>query len=217
MNRHHWLGAWVTGFLIAVGPAGVHADDDAEVKALVLKLKHKDAKERAQAVDDLCSMGKEAKSAVPALIELNKDKDWYVRTRVAMALGAIGKDLKGEGPECAAIIKTLTAALKDTKAPDSDRFEVLQEILKALGEIGSREEGGHGKTVVAAVMPLLKHQGGFVRGKAADALADCKDHAQAAVPMLVEMLKDKDDYAKKSAISALREIDPETAKKHGIK
>jgi HEAT repeat protein len=216
MNLH----CWVTGFVVAIVPlvavtAG-SADDDAEIKALVLKLKHEDPKERAQAADDLCSLGKEAKPALPALLELNKDKDWYVRSRMAMALSAIGKDLRGEGPEVAAAVKLLMNALKDTKAADNVRFEVLQEILKALGEIGSREEGGHGKTVVAAVIPMLKHQDGFVRGKACDALQDCKDHAKAAVPRLVEMLRDSHSYAKNSAIQALREIDPETAKKYGI-
>jgi HEAT repeat protein len=220
MKSHRWISLALS--LLTVAPlaalGGELTDDDQEVRQLVQKLKSKDAKERAQAADDLSSIGKEAKSAVTALIELNKDKDWYVRTRAVMAMGAIGKDLKGQGPEAMAIVRVLLESLKDTKAADNERFEVCQEILKALGEIGSREEGGHAKTIVPAVLPLLKHKDGFVRGKAADALSEseCKDHAKAAVPTLVQMLKDSHDYPRKSAIQALREIDPETAKKHGI-
>src|SRR5262245_31784235 len=102
MNRQHWMSACVLGFVVVAAPPvalGGERPDDQEVQQLVQKLKSKDLKERAEAADELCSIGKEAKAAVPALIELNMDKEWYVRTRAVMAMSAIGKDLKGEGPK----------------------------------------------------------------------------------------------------------------------
>lgn len=192
------------------------ADEDEDVKKLVPKLKSKDVKERTQAAEDLGSIGKEAKAAVPALIELNKDKDFNVRVAMMQALGAIGKDLKGQGPEVAAIVKMMLESLKDTKAADNERCFVCQEALKSLAEISRQDDSPHVKTVVAAAMPLLKHKQGEVRAKAAELMQDCKDHSKAAVPALVQMLKDPEDIARKSAVQALREIDPETAKKHGI-
>ena len=219
MNTHRWQVSLILVLALAApltAWAGAFEDEEKDVKKLVQKLKSKDAKERSDAASKLGVIGDEAKSAVPALIELNKDKDWFVRACAMHSLGEIVKNLKSQDPEVKATLKALLDALKDTKAPDNDMFQVCKEILGSLGEIAEQEDAAHAKVIVPAVLPFLKHKDPGVRGGAAETLGDCKEHAKAAVPSLVQMLRDPDDEVKKFAASALKDIDPATAKKYGI-
>jgi HEAT repeat protein len=61
---------------------------------------------RANAAMALQQIGRDARTAVPALIARLRDDDWNVRQHAAKALGAIG-------PEAAAAIPALEKAAKD--------------------------------------------------------------------------------------------------------
>jgi HEAT repeat protein len=56
-----------------------------------------------------------------------------------------------------------------------------------------------------------------VRGAAACSLEAFGAEAKGAVPALLELLKDKDEYARGTAAEALEQIDPEAAAKAGVK
>jgi HEAT repeat protein len=66
-------------------------------------------------------MGGEAKSAIPALMELLEDRDFFVRRTAAEALGQVG-------PEARAAIPALTKLLKDPN--------VRRTAAEALRKIG---------------------------------------------------------------------------------
>jgi HEAT repeat protein len=55
----------------------------------------------------------------------------------------------------------------------------------------------------------------MVRGISALALGSCGTDAKPAIPALIDLLKDKD--ARDCAALAIKEIDPETAVKAGLK
>lgn len=56
-----------------------------------------------------------------------------------------------------------------------------------------------------------------VRGAAASSLKAFGGEAEGAVPALLELLKDNDEYARGVAAKALEQIDPEAATKAGVK
>jgi len=75
--------------------------------------------------------------------------------------------------------------------------------MAALGEIHARPE------LAVPVLPKALHDADpHVRGSAIG-LRDFGLDAKAAVPALLELLKDENSYAKGMAVAALREIAPE--------
>ncbi|MFM7148831.1 MAG: HEAT repeat domain-containing protein [Gemmataceae bacterium] len=98
----------------------LHAED---VSLLARKLTSSDNEERRRAATELGELGKEAKPALPALIQATKDQDRYVRRFVAQAIGAIGPDAKDAVP-----------ALSDLLA--DEKPQVREAAVKALGKMG---------------------------------------------------------------------------------
>jgi HEAT repeat protein len=178
--------------------------------------KSKDPKQRAEAAERIGEIKDEAKSALPALLELNKDKEYEVRAKAIEGVGRIGEALKGKGPEVKAAMTVLLDALKDKKAPDNED-EVLLEVLRALGRITEEEQPMYAKTVATACMPFLKHKNPYVQGTTAGVMSDCGEAGKAAVPALIEIARSKESYAADGAREALRNLDPEAAKKAGIR
>ena len=186
------------------------------VTALIAALKDENEHVRESAADVLGDIGPEAKAAVPALIEALKDKVEGVRWSAAAALGRIGPEavpaliaaLKDEnehvrdsaadvlgdiGPEAKAAVPALIEALKDKV--EGDRWSAAA----ALGRIGPE--------AVPALIAALKDENEHVRDSAADVLGDIGPEAKAAVPALIEAIKDDD--IRWSAENALGEIGPE--------
>jgi HEAT repeat protein len=77
---------------------------------------------RPRAIEVLDSIGRKAQSAVPVLIRLLRDKDPWVRSRAARALGKIGD-------------KAATPALLTTLTTDGN-YDVRRRAATALGELG---------------------------------------------------------------------------------
>jgi HEAT repeat protein len=170
-------------------------------------LSGEDVVERQGAVLALAKFGP---PAVPALAHALDDKQLVnVRLWAAHALGKIGAKAEGAVPR-------LEAALKDPSGL------VRVEAALALWRIGQYKEA------VPALIKELKDADPGVRSRAAEMLGAIGPPAKKAVPGLVEGLKDPGVMVKgrpegdtlvpvREAMGrALKKVDPETAKKHGI-
>jgi HEAT repeat protein len=68
----------------------------------------------------------------------------------------------------------------------------------------------------------LTNQFADVRNEAANCLTQtfskqCSEQCKQAIPLLVKLLNDPDEHVRMNATNELKEIDPEAAKKAGIK
>jgi HEAT repeat protein len=185
----------------------------------VEQLKSGGAYERQEAVLALHELGP---GAVPALAEaLLKEKE-VVNVRIWAAWG-----LRLNGPAAKAAVPQLKAALQD------DLYLVSIEAAKALWVISKD------KTTIPSVVKFLKSKNAGIRWSAAEHLGWFGPSAKEAVPALLEALKDTGVVemtdkgkvvggkrvhriveirsVKTAAGKALKRIDPEAAKKAGVK
>ena len=179
----------------------------ADVSKLVADLKNNDSDVRRAAAKSLAEMGPDAKSAAPALIRtLKNDKDLFVRRFAAQALGDIEANPKTAVPALAAVLK------------QNDQKELAEAAVTSLGKMGP-----------PAVPPLIdalknktaapkKEKGkkkgpaptdptALVRTKAAEALGNIGPPAKAAVPALIDSLRDAN--VRTEAAVALGNIGPD--------
>jgi HEAT repeat protein len=215
MIRIAWLAPWITLVALVV-PASLRANDEKSLDELILRLKSKDAEERVEAAEAIGRLETKAKSAIPALLELNKDKEFTVRLAAIDAIYEIAIPLKGKGPEVKKAVTVLAEGLRDKKLADNENFEALTRTMDVLSLI-AEQEPSYGKPVAAAIMPFLKHEVDIVRHFAISSLENLKDAAKPAVPTLIQMAKGDDEADREKALQALSVIDPEAAKKAGLK
>jgi HEAT repeat protein len=211
--------AWCPVAVIAafgMGPALAPAVDEKPLPELLKQLKSKDPEERIEAAKAIGDLREKAKSAIPSLLELNKDRESRVRYQAVEALYDICVNARGQGPEVKMAVTVLIASLKDKTAADNENFDVLCKVMDVLSLI-AEQEPSYGKPVATAVIPFLKHDVDVVRHFAVSALENLKDAAKPAVPRLIEMAKGKDEGDRDKALGALGVIDPEAAKKAGLK
>jgi HEAT repeat protein len=173
---------------VACCAAGAARADD--LTKLIADLKDKDSDVRRAAAKAIAEMGPDGKPASAALITaLKNDKDLFVRRFAAQALGDVGADPKTAVP-------ALASALKE-----DDKKELVEAALTSLGKMGA-----------PAVPPLIdavknkpaapkKDKGNkkgpapidhtsFIRTKAIEALGNIGPKAKAAVPALIDSLRD---------------------------
>ena len=144
------------------------------------------------------SLRETASNSVPALVQIYKEnRSSESRNAVVIALGNIGPTAEKAVP-C-----LLDAA---TNSDSSIRFNALI----ALGEIHARPE-----LVVPVLVAALRNRDDS-QIAAEDALGDFGADAKAAVPSLVELLKDERP-PRSFAAAALKRIDPEAATRVGMK
>jgi HEAT repeat protein len=166
--------------------------DKVALPALIALLRDADAGVRSIALTGLQQLSTEAEvdAALPAISELLKDQDRGVRLAAAEALWQISEDA---GPA----VPVLVEALEDK----DDRLR--SHAARILGEVG---------TAARAALPALravladKGAGAAVRIAAAEAVWRINADVRAAVPVLIEALKSKDDQRRSHAASVLREI-----------
>jgi len=147
--------------------------------------------ERRAAGRALGNIGREAKSAVPALIKALEDKDREVRDWATRALGCIGSEAQAAVPH---LIKTMK----------SDKSESVRwGAAHALGSIGPAA-----KEAVPALIEALKGEDAWLCHFAAQALGGIGPDAKKAVPALVEALNDYEYVIQVAAAQALGDIGP---------
>jgi hypothetical protein len=205
-------------------------DDLQEQRRLITALSaHKDARGEAARIV-LAPVGAQTKTAIPVFAEALKDEAAPVRAGAAAALYWIAL-------EAGAAVPALTAALAD------GHNRVRQFSGMALGRIGPAARssvpaliqllvdedarvraaatsalGGIGPDAAAGLVEALqKDKAARIRAAAAAALPTLLDRPPGAIPALIEALKDADAGVRAAAARALKKIDPQAAKKAGVK
>jgi hypothetical protein len=161
-----------------------------EERSLIGGLKAKGARLRQAAARTLAPAGGDTGVAVPALVEALQDQDSGIRTGAAAALCWIA-------PQARMAVPALVEALKDRDS------RVRRLSATALGGIGPAA-----RAAVPGLVRLLKDGEERVRGEAAWALAQIGPDARAAVPALLEVLADGDTGLQPRALFALGRIGP---------
>lgn len=138
------------------------------------------------------------KDAIPQLIEALKHSNEGARRNAAIALGWYEKDAEKAVPILVDLLK------------EKGRF-VRHDAAQSLWRIEKNP-----KALIVLIVDL-KHDIPDTRWNAARILGTLGKDAKEAVPGLVEALRDGDKEVREQAASALKKIDPDAAKKAGVK
>ncbi|MEG4231605.1 HEAT repeat domain-containing protein, partial [Microcoleus sp. Pol11C3] len=125
--------------------------------------------------------------AIPGLLKLLEDSDYFVRRSAADALGQIGDE------------KAIPGLLKLVE--DSDYF-VRRSAADALGKIGDEK-------AIPVLLKLVEDSESDVRSSAADALGKIGD--EKSIPVLLKLVEDSDYFVRRMAADALGKIGDEKA------
>ena len=87
----------------------------------------------------------------------------------------------------------------------------------ARGEVTEKDDAALFTEVLGRATEALEHKESRVRHAAATTLGRMGQAARPAVPALLEALQDKDEDVRRQAAAAVQAIDPEAAKKAGIR
>jgi HEAT repeat protein len=198
---------------------GSGAVDEADVPALIKKLESSDAMERAEAAEDLRTLGRKARPASAPLEKLLADSSHRVRVAAASALlllnpkdadslSVLKKALDASeattrrdalraiafaGPGASPLAEKIAALLTDKD--EAVRLAALQAI-SVLGPAAARTE--------RAVTLLLDDANLAI--DAADALGRIGPSAKAALPRLTKMLSAKDAPTRWAGVRAMSQI-----------
>ncbi len=145
-------------------------------------------------------LGASAKDAVPALVEIYKQRispDSEMAT--AWALGCIGPAAKKAIPQLLEAATNANTVLR-------------QCAIESLGRIRSEPE-----LSVPGLIRALDDADQQTRYEAANALSAFGTNATAAIPALVRIIKSHDKHIYRTAADALKAIDVEAAVKAGVK
>jgi HEAT repeat protein len=162
---------------------------------LVKLLSNPDAKAREAAARALGRMGVAARSARPALERVLKDPDAAVRSQAALALWAIDQDAE-------AALPVLTLVLKDLDT--ADRWEAVE----AIGTIGAEARPAI-RGIFEVLASALKDRDVRVRAQAARQLWRRERQAKVIVPLLRDVVTDRDLLARTMAVETLGELGAE--------
>ncbi len=160
------------------------------IPTLIDSLQDSDARQQALAAHTLSEIGPAAKQAIPVLLELLKHEDSTVRAAGANALGSMGR-------EAEPAVKPLLRALHD------DHHLVRWQSAAALPRIAPRN-----RELALALAGLLTDSQYLVRKAAAEALGEIGPAARAAVPALIQAMKNQDSR-RYEATTALGRIGPD--------
>jgi HEAT repeat protein len=152
----------------------------------------------------LIAIGPDAtRAAIPSFLRGTASPNVLVRKNAVMALSQVHD-------EPSLVVSTLAKSLND------NNVTIRVSAAWGLGAFG-REV----RQAISLAEPVLTQAlcdpDGTVRGTAACSLQHFGAEAKQAVPALLELLKDKDMYARGAAAGALEQIDPEAAAKAGVK
>jgi HEAT repeat protein/Tfp pilus assembly protein PilF len=204
----------------------------ADVPVLVRQLKDKHARVRAEAARHLTSLGVEARDALPALIQGLRDSDAKVRYRCVIALGGLWSGAES-GPDIEVAVPLLVELLKKkdedvyTRLRAVDALRMLgtgaRAALPSLNELVRDKKDPIRINALVAIMAVerpkptevpevirqLKDKDARVRAEAArrldlfGPLAKPSAELLAAIPALVEALRDPEAGVRKHCVSVL--------------
>ena len=131
--------------------------------------------------------GAKSGDAVPALMDGLKDGEKRLQPTLVRALGQVG-------PDAGAAVDALARLLKDEDANSR------RDVIVALGRIGPGA-----KAAIPALGEIMKEQDGRVRIDAASAVWSI-DKSDAALAVLLEAVRDRDEGIRRRALQALANV-----------
>lgn len=165
------------------------ADTKTRVRGFIGKLRDSNPKTRACAIRQLGYLGNDATSALPYVLTLfREDPNDGVRTNATGALWEIGPD------------STITVEEHLELIDNQDVYVRLYAafVLGYFKPVSSQE-----KAVIQALTHAVRDQDNTVRWVALKGLARLGPLAGAAVPVLLELLDDKDPAIRSAAVTTL--------------
>jgi HEAT repeat protein len=215
------------------------------VPPLIEALKDKEPRVRAAAASSLYDLGPAARASVPLLVQIlespappkkvDKLDERRVRSDAARALGGItrGTDMavkplvKRLSDEDSEVAEAAAIALGKIGPAAQGAIEPLREVLKrkddatmpvhAAAALARIDEGKYLKSSVALLAESLRDKRSFVRYHAVRALYDVGTAARDAAPALLELVNGEDKSLAQYAAGVLKSINPEAARKAGIR
>lgn len=148
------------------------------IAVIVELLKHEDNDIRYAAATALGNLGRDAKSAVPALVKSLKDRDEEVRLAAASALGEMKTDAKEAIP-------SLKELCKD------ENLRIRRTAVRSLGKMGP--------AAIPALAIMVKDKDRQVRIILASALAEMAQDTTDVVPPLLVLLQDEEATVRRFA------------------
>jgi hypothetical protein len=142
-------------------------------------------------------LGGDASNAVPALIDIfEKDISTDSMVHAGFALASLGSAAK---PAIPPLLRALT----------NSNLLVRKAAMTPLARIHDDPE-----KIVPVLIQCCQDTNRYISSMAIYGL---KDYGQLAVPTLVKLLSDPNQKTREAAAAALKQIDPETAAKAGVK
>jgi HEAT repeat protein len=157
------------------------------VPSLVVCLGNEEAREGA--IHALSQLGPKASQAVPTLVTMLGDKDFYERQFVIRALGNIGPSAKAAVP----------VLMKELEHKSYGNRSIAAESLGKIG-VGS-------PSVISGLSRLLNDKSPYVRESAAIALSRIGAPAKFTIPALLNLFADREEYVRVAAANAVAKID----------
>ena len=139
-------------------------------------------------LDAVFALSTVGRPAVPHMVELLNENDWWLRAAAADVLGDLGTTASDTVPHL-------------TRALDDEAEWVRRNAVEALGNIGPAAA-----EAVPALSRRLRDSESWIRHNAALSLAKIGPAAAEAVPALRKNIDDEDRYARANAAVALERI-----------
>jgi HEAT repeat protein len=199
-----------------------------EISAYLPQLRSSDKLVRRKAAEDLSRLGRDAKAALPYLVELLSDQHDDVRLAAVNAIGHIGNNAKEVSHE---LLKRFDDSNRDVRLRSAEAFawigQTSPEALSAIIELLQHDKAnvresaayciaGFNLDLTAASSQLRSildtDPSGQVRASAAYTLAKVSSRDGATVTALTKALTDKSLEVKLQVIESLAQIGPDYAK-----
>ena len=171
-------------------------------------------------------------SFLPALIKALNDTNEYVREDMALALSKFGPAAETAVPALAKALEDDSARVRITAAKalseiDNSQNAAVISVFKDVITNGNARDrhwaavylhkmDPKNTDIIPVFISSLTNEERGIRISAAYSLLPYGSQANAAVPVLLDMLKEPDSEVQKSARAALEKIDPEAVNKANV-
>jgi HEAT repeat protein len=209
----------------------VEPKEQAALAPLIRLLKDPDQAVRASAAGALGGI-EPRRSAVPALVGALDDEAPAVRNASAGALGVMGRDAEAAVPRLIAALKDSDGRVSSNAATALARVgPAAKAALPGLLDMWNTKDGGDRRRALSALVAIdpdgdktqavivaaLRSNDGGVQLAATSHCYRRGAKAKFAVPALLDLLKHEDEYSRETAAHTLKRVDPEAAKKAGVR
>jgi HEAT repeat protein len=192
--------------------ASIGITPDLAVAALIRGLTDSDRLKRKAAAFALAESGAAAKAATGALISALHDEEPRVRARCAKALGNIGPEVGDDAihalfdleTDSEQIVRSATA--RALEAIGNEAIDAAHHRAASFSARNAFPLLGFKVDDILGLISMLRDPKADVRAYAATALRLAPGNTRAAIPDLIELLKDEDEDVRRRAAETLKAI-----------